>query len=406
MLRLAVRNLRRNKRRTALTVSSLVAGIGLLILGFAFIDGLSEGIFVAAEDGLVGHLLARPAGYPAQGFQHPVDDLLDVSPAARAFLDRETSGWTGRLIFSPLAVHGADSFRVRAIGFQPGRDETVFSRALWTVRGSHPDPAKAEVLVGRGVARLLRVAPGDRLVLQCRTHRGVINALDVTVSGLVVTNNSAIDGTGILLPMPLAAKLVNADRPTHLSVRLASRDRAEAFRPKLAAALGPRAEIVTWEDETRDLMQLQAIRRRALLLVVGILLALAGFGTANTILMAAHERVREIGTLRSLGMTEGDVRKLFLAEGGLLGVVGGGLGVAWGSLLALRWAAHPMDLGSAMEGQVRGDLAVSALIYTQWDPAIAAGAFVFGVVVAVLSSIYPSRVAAGMVPADAVRAEG
>lgn len=406
VVRLALKNLLRNKRRTALTMSSLVAGIGLLILGFALIDGLSEGIYVAAEDGLVGHLLARPAGYPEQGFQHPVDELIAVSPAAQAFLEREASAWTGRIICSPLASTGRDSFRVRGIGYQPGRDERVFSRAQWTVRGAHPDPAKPEVLVGRGVARLLRLNPGDRLVLQVRTHRGAINALDVRVAGLVVTNNSALDGTGVLMPWALATRLINADRPTHLSVRLASRHDAHAFRPRLEAALGAAVKVTTWEDETRDIMRIQTIRRRALLLIIGILLALAGFGTANTILMAAHERVREIGTLRSLGMEVASVRWLFLAEGGLLGVIGGGLGALWGSALALRWAAHPIDVGGALESQLRGDLAMSALMYAQFNPFITAGAFLFAVVVAVLASIYPARVASGMLPADAVRAEG
>ncbi|MEK7766981.1 MAG: hypothetical protein AAB368_12160, partial [bacterium] len=169
VFRLALRNLGRNRRRTALTLTSLVAGVGLLVLGEAFIGGVSEGIVVASENGLVGHLLARPKGYPTQGFQHPVDKLLDLSPAARAFLDRETAGWTERVLFSPQASNGREAIRVRAIGYDPARDERVFSRALWKVRGALPGPGADEVAVGRGVARLLALSPGDRIVLQVRT---------------------------------------------------------------------------------------------------------------------------------------------------------------------------------------------------------------------------------------------
>lgn len=404
-VRLAVRNLTRNKRRTALTVIALIVGTGLLVLGEAFLSGTDESIIAAAENGLTGHLLARPAGYPKEGFQHPVDTLLDVPPAARELLDREAAAWTGRLVFSPQATTGQETIRVRAIGYDPERDERVFSRALWRVTGRLPARDADEILVGRGVARLLRVAPGDRLVLQVRTHRGAINALDVRVAAVLVANNSAIDGNGILLPLPLARRLVAAERPTHLSVRLARRADAEAFRPRLAAALGPQADVVTWVDETRDMLRLQGIRRKALNLVVLILLTLAGFGTANTILMAAYERVREVGTLRSLGMTEGAIRLLFFLEGGMVGLIGGVLGAAWGCGLSLWWSRHPIDFSAGLERATRGDLAITPLIYTRLSAGVGLLAVGFAIVVAVLASVYPARVASRMLPADAVRGD-
>ncbi|MBI5548686.1 MAG: ABC transporter permease, partial [Deltaproteobacteria bacterium] len=318
LARLALRNLGRHRRRTALTASAIVAGIGAFIVGEAFVSGTCESIIVAAEDSNVGHVLARPAGYPAQGFQHPVDELLEIGPEARAFLDSSTLAWTERTLFSPLVSNGRDSIRARAIGYDPVREEKVFPRSLWKIQGTLPTAEGDEIAVGRGVARLLAVSPGDRLVLQVRTHRGAINALEVKVSAVVTTHRTFIDGIGILVPKALASRLVAADRPTHLAVRLARREAAEAYRPRLAAALGPQAELVTWDDETRDLLRLQEIRRKALDFVVAILLALAAFGMANTILMAAHERVREVGTLRAMGMTEGSVVGLFLVEGGLV----------------------------------------------------------------------------------------
>ena len=76
--RLALKNLLRNRRRTLLTVTSVVAGTGILIVGQGFIGGLDENIIVAAIDGTAGHVLARPADYPFEGSQHPLDQLLQV----------------------------------------------------------------------------------------------------------------------------------------------------------------------------------------------------------------------------------------------------------------------------------------------------------------------------------------
>lgn len=399
---LATRNLSRNRRRSLLTGVAIIAGVGIYILGESFVSGLDENIITSAIDGTVGHVTARPAGYPVQALQHPIDELLSVNDDARRLLDHETVAWTERTLFTPLATSGADSLRVLAIGFDPERDPAVFPRTLWKVLGAMPRPDQPEVAVSQRVARLLKLEPGSRLVLQIRTHKGAINALEVTVSGLITTNNMAFDTLGVLVPRQLAQSLIAAKQPSHLSVRLRDREDAEAFAPKLAAALGTQAEVVTWRDETADLLRVQNIRRRALDFLVFILMALAGFGIANTILMAAHERVREVGTLRSMGMTEGAVLQLFLLEGALIGLFGGVFGALWGGGLAAHWARHPLDFSQALQG--RGSLPVSALVYTHFSPGAIAFAIALGVVISVLASIYPARVASRMVPAEAVRA--
>lgn len=401
--RLATRNLSRNVRRSLLTGVAVIAGVGIYILGEAFVSGLDENIITSAIDGTVGHVMARPQGYPTQAMQYPLDELLEVNDEARRLLDHEAVAWTERTLFTPLATSGADSLRVLAIGFDPERDAAVFPRTLWKVVGALPRPDQPEVAVSQRVARLLQLEPGKRLVLQVRTHKGAINALEVTVSGLVTANNMVIDSLGVLVPRQLARSLIAADQPSHLSVRLRGRDDADAFAPKLAAALGTRAEVVTWRDETADLLRVQAIRRKALDFLVFILMALAGFGIANTILMAAHERVREVGTLRSMGMTEGGVLRLFLVEGALIGLLGGVFGALWGGGLAAHWARHPIDFSQAMQG--RSSLSVSALVYTRFSPGVIALGVALGVVISVLASIYPARVASRMVPADAVRAD-
>ena len=186
--RLAFRNLRRKPQRSVLTALSIVAGIGLLILGQAFIDGIEENVVVAAEEGTVSHLLVRPAGYPTIGTHAPLDKLVQVTPAARALLDQEAVAWTGRLRFTPLAVHGADSVRVRATGYDPVRDPLVFPRKQWRLVGHEPAPDSDEITISPSVARLLSVKEGDRLVLQVRTHTGAINALEVKVAGVQATD--------------------------------------------------------------------------------------------------------------------------------------------------------------------------------------------------------------------------
>jgi len=402
-LRLAVRNLLRAPRRTLLTMSAVIAGVGLFILGEGFVSGLTENVLVSAIDDTVGHVLARPADYPLQFGRHPVDRLLEIPSEARALLDQRALAWTERTYFAPIAASGSDSLRAVGIGYDPVRDARVFSRKHWQVVGRLPDPDAREVTISARLARLLSLSVGSPLVLQVRTHRGAMNALEVRVSGILSTHNAGLDLFSIFAPQKLTRELLATELSSHLHVRLHAREQAQPFAAELAPLLGAHASVVTYLDETADLIAMQQVRRRALDLIMLILMALAAFGIANTILMAAYERVREIGTLRSLGMTERGVLRLFVLEGALVGVVGSLLGAAWGSLLTAHWAEHPLDFSQMLE-QTGSNVSVSVLLYTQPSLTVAALCIALGSIVAVLASIFPARVASRMSPAEAVRA--
>lgn len=402
-LRLAARNLWREPRRSVLTMSAVVAGVGFFILGSGFVSGVRENVIMAAIEGNVGHVQLRPKDYPEQMGLHPVDDLVELSPELRARLDREAVAWTERTLFAPTAATGRDSLRVVAFGYDPVRDPTVFPRTLWKLHGREPDPSAREIAVSRRVARLLELEPGARLVLQTRTHPGALNALEVEVSAVLSTSNIALDGMGIFVPAPLAQELVASERPSHVAIRLGRRDEAASFAAALEPLVGDQAEVVTWQSETKELLALQDLRQRALDIVMFVLMSLAAFGIANTILMAAHERVREIGTLRAMGLTERGVVGLFLLEGSIIGVLGSLIGALWGGALTFHWARSPIDF-SEMYEQMNAGIAASALVYTSFEPGVVVTTVLLGVSVAALASVYPARAASRMAPGDAVRA--
>lgn len=402
LLHLAFRNLFRHKVRNLLSTAAIVVGIFYLVMGQAFIGGVEEGIIVAAEDGLTGHLNIRPPGYPKFGLDHPVDKLLDLPEDVLALLDDRAEATAPRTIFVATAFAGGDSLRVRCIGTGVN-DAAVFHRTTWKVEGTVPQSAADGVLVGTGVAKLLGLKTGDAVILQTRTHQGAINALEVPVVGLLNSGNNALDSISLFMDRELAVDLIRSERPSHLGVRLARRDRAEALASELRARLGDGCEVVTWEEDTRELLRMQKIRRRALNILVGALLAMSAFAIANTILMAAHERVREVGTLRALGMSKRRVVALFLVEGSLLGTLSGAVGAALGAALAYRFSVHPIDL-TGIGGNAMGNLQFSTFLYTQYSPAMVIVPAFVAIAVAVLASIYPAFLASRMAIADAVRA--
>jgi len=132
---------------------------------------------------------------------------------------------------------------------------------------------------------------------------------------------------------------------------------------------------------------------------IGLLaLLIAGIGIANTMIMAIYERTREIGVLKALGASEGDVLRLFLVEAGLIGLIGGVLGVVGGWLLGLilNWGAH-----AYLDSQ---QLVIPGSFFAV-TPELVVGSILFGAFIGLLAGIYPAARAGRLDPLVALRHE-
>ncbi|MBW1878990.1 MAG: ABC transporter permease, partial [Deltaproteobacteria bacterium] len=249
----------------------------------------------------------------------------------------------------------------------------------------------------------------DPLLLETRTATGAINALAIPVAGVITTGNPLVDRMNIFVPQPLVEALVlTGGHFTHLFVRLRNRDRASVLAEALRERMGDAVGVSTWEEETQDLVDAQKPRQQTMdFLGLGFLL-IAATGIANTVLMAAYERTREIGTLRAMGLTKRGVLTLFVTEGLIMGVIGSVVGALLGGGATYYWHVHGLDLTPMMEGSMEGgfeNMPLSMMLYMDFSWATIVGSIAFGVVIAVIASVYPARVAANMAPADAVRAD-
>jgi len=391
LAQLALKNLLRNRRRNVITSVAVVWGVALMILGFGFVDGLDENVIRSQIDTQSGHVLLHPPEYPEAGLSAPVD-VLEPVPEELAEALRDYTH-VERLRFDVRLVSGPESIRAVGIGLSDS-DEEVFPREGYTLDGSWDG-----LVLGARLARLIGASPGTPVVLQVRTSAGAINALSFEVAGVVTTRNPAIDNYAVLLPLDTAMELVQAPGPSDIALRLERRSEA----PAVADQLGSAWQTETYLEGAADLLEINQVRRRAIGFLVFMIMAIAATGIANTVIMATYERTREIGTLAALGMKPGDIRKLFLIEGGTMGFVAGVLGACLGGALNLYWATTGIDFSKLAESGTA--LAFDTTLYTafSWGPVIAG--VVFGTGVASLASLYPANWAARLDPATAVRAD-
>jgi putative ABC transport system permease protein len=331
-LRFAWLNTLRNRRRSAVTVTIAALGTAALLLAGGFALFTYESLAQASAR-TTGHLIvATPAQFEKdedtplqnglQGYAALRDRLL-ADPAVRQVLPR--------VEFSGLISNGDKSVVMVAVGIAPDEEFAVKGPFLTVTAGQVlTSDERGAVMLGEGLARSLKATPGSSLTLLASTTEGALNALDVTVKGVVSTGIPDIDRRLVYTDVTTAQKLVVTDRVSSLGLFL---DRMEATGPtreRLQAAL-PQLKLQTWEEQAVFYRSVRELYNRifgALGLIIAVIVV---FVVGNAMAMAIIERTREVGTLRALGTLPGQLIGSFALEGLLLG----GTGAVLGALLSL-----------------------------------------------------------------------
>lgn len=331
-LRFAVANTRRNRRRSLVTLAITALGTAGLLLagGFALFTYQSLEEMSART---TGHLIvAKPEAFSSEEdtpLQHGLDDAsaltqrLLTDPAVRQVLPR--------VEFSGLISNGDKSTVMMAVGIDPQAEFAVKGPFLKVLAGrvlDHDD--HGAVMLGERLARSLKATPGGSLTLLASTTEGALNAIDVTVQGVVSTGVPELDARLVYTDVATAQQLLGSQRISSLGVFLNRLDATGPAQARLQAAW-PQLAVQTWLDQATFYKSVRALYNRifgALGLVIGVIVV---FVVTNAMAMAIVERTREIGTLRALGTLPRQLLQSFAMEGLVLG----GSGALLGSVVAL-----------------------------------------------------------------------
>ena len=327
--RFAWLNTRRNRRRSLVTVAIAALGTAAILLAGGFALSTYQGLAEASAR-TTGHLVLAHAaqfdGFEDTPLQHGLTDAqalrqrLLADPAVRQVLPR--------VEFGGLISNGDKSVIMMGVGIEPDAEFAVKGPFLTVEAGRELAGAeRGAVMLGAGLARNLKAQPGASLTLLAGTTEGAMNALDVTVAGVVSTGVPEIDQRLVYTDVATAQRLLVTDRVSSLGIFL---DRMEATLParaRLGASL-PDLALRTWEEQAPFYRSVRALYNRifgALGLIIGVIVVVV---VANAMAMSVIERTREIGTLRALGTRPGQLLQTLALEGLLLGATGGAIGAA------------------------------------------------------------------------------
>lgn len=403
-LKLAIRNVGRNRRRTFITLAAMAFGAAAIIVFGGFVNAIYWGVREATIRSQIGHVQLYRKGFSEKGNVAPFDYLIrDYASLRRELLAiPHVKVVTGRLGFSGLVSTGDTTTAFAGLGVDPGGEFELSSLAV-VVDGQDLAAAQPRgITMGIGLARAFGVRPGDDLTLLSTTKGGAINALAVKVRGAWESNEKAYDDRFLKAPLTEVQRLLDVEGDEVQAVVLlldATAHTAEvrAAIDRLVRERGLDLEVKTWEELALRYHQVRELFGRIFGVLALIVFIMVVFGITNTMTMAIFERTREIGTIMALGTRRRGVISMFVLEGLALGVLGGIAGVVLGIVLAKIVTAIGIKLPPP-PGSTRGFLVQIFIV-----PEVLRQAFELSVVTATLASLYPAWRAARLDVVEALR---
>lgn len=397
---IAVRNLTRNRSRTAVAISTVAIGLIAYLLAGGFVDWIFENMRESTIRSQLGHIQVVRPEYLEKGIADPYNYLLPDSIEALQTIETtpHVVSVAQRLAFSGLASYGENTVSFIAEGIEPQK-ESVISNLIHIRSGSAlTDNDEASVIVGEGLAKALGVKSGDSLILLVTAANGTANAVELNVKGLFYTSSKEFDDSALRVPINIARKLVRVKRATTWVILLNETSQTNSVISKLQSRLpNDQYELISWEylaDFYRKTVDLFGRQLEVMKLIIGLIIVLT---ISNTQTMSVLERTTEIGTVLAMGSKQVDVLRSFIVEGTMIGIIGGVVGITVGWLMGslLSYVGIPMPPPPGMEVGFTAEI--------NFNHTLAFNAFFLSFVTTVLASILPAWRASRLNVVDALR---
>ena len=386
-MKLALRNMIRNRARTLMTLASIVFGVVALILSGGFVQDVYYQLGEALIHSQSGHLQVSRVGFHAKGTRRPEDYLIDDTAKLQQIV-RQQPGVVdamARISFSGLLSNGRTDWPIVGEGVEPEKEAALGSQLQITTGEQLATDEPHGILLGDGVAKALKVQPGDHVTLLVSTAEGALNSMELKVAGSFQSFSADFDARAVRISLAAAQELLGTLAVNTVVVSLQRTEDTGQVLDRLKGQLAASdLEVLTWMELNELYEAVVALYERQFGVLQLIILFLVLLSVTNSVNMSAFERVGEFGTMMALGNRGGQVFRLLVVENVLLGISGGLIGVAIGILLALSVSA----IGISMPPPPNANIGYTA--YIRIVPGVVLIAFFVGVIATILASLLPA----------------
>ncbi|MGD8914460.1 MAG: ABC transporter permease [Candidatus Thiodiazotropha sp.] len=345
-LQLASRNLLRNRRRTLITLLTMIFGIATLTLLSALNDGWLSQMKTNFILSYTGHLQIHAKGFEAsQNLNDRIQEPEEVSKLMQSY--PEIVGWTQRIRTSGLASVGGSSAGVQVMAADPEQETWVTSMDQRVTEGVWLRPGMSQDLIlGHTIAQNLGANLGDRVMLMVQRLNGEMISDVFFLRGILETGAPQIDRSLALITLNSAQDwLQMGDSITDIVIRADKHDNTDTLYRLFAQQLSEQKyEIMRWQEldpMVKQWLEFSDAYGFVILLVVIILVLIE---ILNTMLISLHERQKELGLIVAIGTARSQLFFMLLFEAVMLIFIGAILGYMVGSLFVYSLAENGIDL--------------------------------------------------------------
>lgn len=398
LLKMAYRDLGRNRRRSFFSALALGMGMGLLLLIAAVLEGEMRGALETSLKLQSGHLQVRASTYNENKNSLAWEDLVENPAEVAGQIQRLdlVQEATPRLYAAGIVVVREETIGVRIIGVDPqAQANAPYREGLVSGEFLQPDDREG-ILIGQSLADKIRAQVGDRLTLLVNTSNGDVDQQAFVIRGIYSTRTPSYDQVTILMALPKAQAITRTENHASIIfVLLKDRFQADAVAAALQAG---RYQVQTWRQMNALLVELEDFSNAYMVVIYLIILGITATVIVNTLIMSVFERTREIGILSAMGMRSTRIMAMFFAESSLLAIGGIVIGLILGGLMVAYMAKYGLFIGDmGISGILFGERIYA---YLALDDALNLIAITF--VVSLLAALYPALLAARMEPVQAL----
>jgi len=408
MLKLAFRNILRNRRRTILTILSMFGGYVLMSVQLSVTEGSYDQMLEFYTKDTTGHVQITAPGYverPTLYKSVPVsDDIMTVlgdQPGVQAV--------TARIESSALAYGETKSFPVEVKGVDPGREADLSYLVDKVSKGDYltgePDSeGYYDAMIGAQAARQLNLGIGDELVLISQGADGSL-ANDLYRISAILGESEDAEARWVVLPLQAAQAFYVMPGEAHRLIVLGrNHHQARTLETELQNWVDHQwpeddYRATAWQEVAKDFYRTMQADKEGGQVTLYILVFLVCIGVLNTVLMSVMERTGEFGVLKAIGTSPSRLFWLIVLETLLLAFTACVIGVlaawpinAWFTAVGIQMA-EPMEISGIVFSHYKGQLSLYVFAY----PAVVI------LLAAVIIALMPGLRAARIVPVDAMR---
>ena len=404
LVKIAVRNLFRYKRRTLLTSSLIAFGVILVIVFGGLAISFKTQMIGTLTNTALGDLQIHRMGYVESIDNLPLNLILtgkmlaEVDGALKK--DVSVAAYSPRIKFGAMISNYAQTSNIRLSAVYPEMENRTCPGLVGRIKGTVSDPDQfirpGELLVPDNLMKGLGLKVGDEIVLVATNKDGSVNGIPVSI-GAIIESVLGPGGKDGYMHIDDAKTLLRMDEAeiVEVAVHLKDFDRLGAVFTKLKENMAtPQSglEIHTWE-QLSPFASIARIVDLLILVVKFILISIVMVSILNIMTMSVYERIGEIGTIAAIGTRPGRILSMFLMEGFAMGLMSTVIGLVIG--LGLLWLMNltPIDFTFGM-------------MQVSLAPRIPEGEVILVTIIVMLVSIFaslqPAYKASKMEPVDAL----